>query len=364
MIELPERRSPPTGWPPTPRSSPSAPTTSPRHVGISRDDAESSFLASTAALGLVDDDPFVVLDPGRRGTPGGDGGRRGASGSARHRAGACGEHAGDPADDPLPPRLTRVVFTPPVLSRLTCRPLARSAPDDPGPVSGPLPERRDGGRGAGLGAEAACHGARLPSATPRQRLGPRSHIVRRGPSRRHGSHACTRRTRAPPRSPHGRPVVPSRSRPIPTEPSSSPRTPSRPRLPTTMSRALRPSWRTAATGPDARPPGGRAPPGNESSRGRASLTAGRRAPGCVQRGPWPTTRSWSTRRRRRGASRRPPPAPGRIHPPCGTHTPRPCPSRPTHRHRRQPPGARTHRRSPARRRPGTGRGSRPATHWS
>ena len=64
--------------------------------GISRDDAESSFLAEYRRAGLVPDDPFVVLDQvgvgqlvemavadGRRVRPG-------------LGLGACGEHAGDP----------------------------------------------------------------------------------------------------------------------------------------------------------------------------------------------------------------------------------------------------------------------------
>ena len=64
--------------------------------GISRDDAESSFLAEYRRAGLVPDDPFIVLDQvgvgqlvemavveGRRNRP-------------SLGLGACGEHAGDP----------------------------------------------------------------------------------------------------------------------------------------------------------------------------------------------------------------------------------------------------------------------------
>jgi pyruvate,orthophosphate dikinase len=64
--------------------------------GISRDDAESSFLAEYRRAGLVDDDPFVVLDQegvGRLVEMAVDEGRRVRPGIG---LGACGEHAGDP----------------------------------------------------------------------------------------------------------------------------------------------------------------------------------------------------------------------------------------------------------------------------
>jgi pyruvate,orthophosphate dikinase len=64
--------------------------------GISRDDAESSFLAEYRRVGLVDDDPFVVLDQvgvGRLVEMAVAEGRRVRPGIG---LGACGEHAGDP----------------------------------------------------------------------------------------------------------------------------------------------------------------------------------------------------------------------------------------------------------------------------
>jgi pyruvate,orthophosphate dikinase len=64
--------------------------------GISRDDAESSFLAEYRRAGLVDDDPFVVLDQagvGRLVEMAVAEGRRARPGIG---LGACGEHAGDP----------------------------------------------------------------------------------------------------------------------------------------------------------------------------------------------------------------------------------------------------------------------------
>ena len=64
--------------------------------GISRDDAESSFLAEYRRAGLVDDDPFVVLDQvgvGRLVEMAVTEGRRARPGIG---LGACGEHAGDP----------------------------------------------------------------------------------------------------------------------------------------------------------------------------------------------------------------------------------------------------------------------------
>ncbi len=64
--------------------------------GISRDDAESSFLAEYRRVGLVDDDPFVVLDRvgvGRLVEMAVTEGRRVRPGLG---LGACGEHAGDP----------------------------------------------------------------------------------------------------------------------------------------------------------------------------------------------------------------------------------------------------------------------------
>ena len=64
--------------------------------GISRDDAESSFLAEYRRAGLVPDDPFVVLDQvgvGQLVEMAVADGRRIRPGLGR---GACGEHAGDP----------------------------------------------------------------------------------------------------------------------------------------------------------------------------------------------------------------------------------------------------------------------------
>jgi len=64
--------------------------------GISRDDAESSFLADYRRVGLVEEDPFAVLDQagvGRLVQMAVTEGRRVRPDLG---LGACGEHAGDP----------------------------------------------------------------------------------------------------------------------------------------------------------------------------------------------------------------------------------------------------------------------------
>ena len=64
--------------------------------GISRDDAESSFLAEYRRAGLVPDDPFVVLDQVGVGQPVEMAVVEGRRMRPSLGLGACGEHAGDP----------------------------------------------------------------------------------------------------------------------------------------------------------------------------------------------------------------------------------------------------------------------------
>jgi len=66
-------------------------------VGISRDDAESSFLAQYQDLGIVPTNPFASIDPDGVSEMVRIGVDKGRSTKAGLKCGVCGEHGGDPA---------------------------------------------------------------------------------------------------------------------------------------------------------------------------------------------------------------------------------------------------------------------------
>ncbi len=65
-------------------------------IGLSRDDAEASFMPSYLAAGIIDRSPFEVLDPGVRELVR-IGAERGRETKPELKLGICGEHGGDPA---------------------------------------------------------------------------------------------------------------------------------------------------------------------------------------------------------------------------------------------------------------------------
>ncbi|HAL26864.1 MAG TPA: pyruvate, phosphate dikinase, partial [Chloroflexi bacterium] len=66
-------------------------------LGISRDDAQKSFLTKYVEQGIIPDDPFQVIDRGGVGEMMKMGVDRGRKTKPDLKIGICGEHAGEPS---------------------------------------------------------------------------------------------------------------------------------------------------------------------------------------------------------------------------------------------------------------------------